>query len=282
MFGLQKKSLHIKVTLSLVGVLLLAWLAVGSGVASAHADRLVDSKYGFRVGFLNEPAYSGLVNGVDLSICRGTCHANSDGSGQYINPVTEPLLYQNITVTVVYGGSQLALPITPVFQHPGKFSATFIPTAAGNYTFRFTGKIGSDKIDESFNSAKDGFDAVQDVQTIQFPNKLPLATSPSNAIQATISAIPTSATQAATNATTSGSVAAISSTVATTNSGDLQNQLASTSQQLQTTQSQLAQARNSADAATTFAVIGIIVGLVAVVVAVVALLRNGSNRVELG
>lgn len=282
MFGLQKKSLRIKATLSLVGALLLAWLAVGSGVASAHADRLVDGKYGFRVGFLNEPAYTGLQNGVDLSICMGTCNVKSDGSGIYTNPVTDPLVYQNITLTVIYGGSQLALPITPVFQRPGKFSATFIPTAAGDYTFHFTGKIGSDKIDESFNSAKDGFDAVQNVQAIQFPNKIPAA-SASNPTQATT----TSAAATTTTAITAGNavaptVAATAPAGETTSSSDLQGQLTSTSQELQTTQNQLAQARNSANAATTFAIIGIIVGLVGVLIAVVAVLRSGRNQAELG
>lgn len=285
MFGLQKKSLRIKATLSLVGALLLTWLAVGSIIASAHADRLVDGKYGFRVGFLNEPAYTGLQNGVDLSICMETCSVKSDGSGIYTNPVSDPLVYQTISVTVIYGGSQLTLPLTPVFQRPGKFSAMFIPTSAGDYTFHFTGKIGSDKIDESFNSATDGFDAVQDVQTIQFPNKISVG----GAVASQPTAPPNSTTASATTvAATSGSTASANTTVAATTiaaataSSDVQNQLAATSQELQTTQSQLAEARNSANAATTFAIIGIIVGLIGVLVAVVAVLRSGRNRAELG
>jgi len=44
-----------------------------------------------------------------------------------------------------------------------------VPTAPGDYTFRFTGTIGDQEIDESFTSSPTTFDTVQDPVKLQFP-----------------------------------------------------------------------------------------------------------------
>src|SRR4030095_9391001 len=59
------------------------------------------------------------------------------------------------------------------FGTPGDYRADFIPTSVGNYTFHFTGTIQGEKVDKTFTSVKDGFDAVKDPATAQFPIKQP-------------------------------------------------------------------------------------------------------------
>jgi len=59
---------------------------------------------------------------------------------------------------------------------PGDYRAFFIPTTPGRYTFHFTGTIQGKKIDRSFTSIKDGFDAVDDPAEVQYPAKDPTGT----------------------------------------------------------------------------------------------------------
>jgi hypothetical protein len=273
------------------GILLVAPLT-----ALAHADRLVNGKYGFRVGFLDEPAYSSLPNGIDLAICLGACKVLQDSSGDYANPITDTEAYQTLKVEVIFGGSKLPLSLTPVFRKPGKFSATFIPMAVGDYTFHFFGTIGTDKIDEKFNSAKDGFDAVQDIAGIQFPSKLGAGTSLGNpAITETAATTSTSvATATETNITTTvvqtTTATAATTTTATASSNNvsdtstLQGQLATANQELQQARQEAAETRNSAEAATNFALIGIGVAIIAILVAIVAIVRHPvkEDNIEAG
>ena len=261
--------------------------------ALAHADRLVAGKYGFRVGLLNEPAYQNLLNGVDLAICQGECHVLTDGSGNYTNPITDASVYETLGVEVLFGGAKMPLQLTPVFRRPGKFSATFVPTAVGEYSLHFVGTIGPDKIDETFNPTRDGFDPVQDIKTIQFPNKIGVAAPVTSPILTV--AVPTTATSSsntAVTATTSsfGTTVALTPSLATAStstiavtaplSNEMQNQLEVSSQQVQAARQEVAEAKNSASAATTFAIISIIVGLVGVLAAVLAIVRSG--RAEAG
>ena len=258
------------------------WLLLAPLVAQAHADRVVVGKYGFRVGFLDEPAYNGLPNGIDLAICQGACKVLQDGSGNYANPVEDTDVYETLQVEVIFGSSKLALKLTPVFRRPGKFSATFMPMAVGDYTFHFFGTIGPDKIDESFNSAKDGFDAVQDVALLQFP-KVAVSTSPTNVTTANVASTTDSTTTSTVAPPTTTVVPGTSSVTAMPNMGpngddSTQSQLQATTQQLQVARQEVAEAKNSASAATVFAIIGIIVGLLGLLAAVVAIARSSGNK----
>ncbi len=290
MAGFWHKNFGRRIFLSLVAICVLG-LSLGWGgpeAALAHADRLVAGKYGFRVGLLDEPAYQNLPNGVDLTICQGECHVLTDGSGNYVNPISDTSVYETLGVEVLFGGAKLPLKLTPVFRRPGKFSATFVPTAVGEYSLRFVGTIGLDKIDETFNPAKDGFDPVQDIKTIQFPDKIglaaplasPIATVPVPATAATITnAVPTTLSSNLSSAVAPTPPLATAPAVVVTAplNSEVQNQLATSNQQLQAARQEVAEAKNSASAATTFAIIGIIMGLVGVLAAAVAIVRSGRS-----
>ena len=65
------------------------------------------------------------------------------------------------------------LEISAVFGQPGAYRSVFFPTAAGPYTFRITGTLDGEPIDESFTSGPDTFSEVRDVTAGQFPVAFP-------------------------------------------------------------------------------------------------------------
>jgi len=86
---------------------------------------------------------------------------------------------KDLKVAVTTGDAEaMQLTLAPNFEvgewgEPGDYRAFFIPTTPGQYTFHFTGTIQGKKIDRSFTSIKDGFDAVDDPAEVQYPVKDP-------------------------------------------------------------------------------------------------------------
>ncbi len=143
-------------------------------IVSAHESRKVDSnKYQFVVGWLNEPAFSGVLNSVDLSVynlaANATPAASSDGGDDA--PLGTPVdgLVDTLKVDVVSGDKKMTLDLQPRFKQPGKYSGYVIPTVAGDYSFHIYGTINGDAIDETFTSGPNTFGSVIDAKTIQFP-----------------------------------------------------------------------------------------------------------------
>jgi hypothetical protein len=138
--------------------------AIGTPAALAHEERTV-GKYHFAVGFGSEPAYAGYPNSAQLLL--------ADASDK---PVTD--LGDTVKVQVRQGTAQTTLSLEPDFEvgefgTPGDYRAWFIPTAAGAYTFHFTGTIHGQRISQSFTSSPTTFDVVQDATGVEFPAKAP-------------------------------------------------------------------------------------------------------------
>ena len=137
--------------------------------ALAHEARDVGA-YHFLVGWGNEPAYAGQQNSVQLILAYRK-------TGK---PVTN--LGNTLKVTVIYGTKSMVLGLEPTFDPdaglgtPGDYRAWLFPTAPGNYTFHFTGSIGSQKIDQSFTSGPTTFNTVQDPTATEFPIQPPTMT----------------------------------------------------------------------------------------------------------
>jgi hypothetical protein len=148
------------------GVLTGLVLGVVASPAVAHTTKKVGA-YTFVVGWGSEPAYSGLLNSVQLVLSKVA-------TGK---PVVD--LGDSLTVTVTYGTQTLPMALTPTFDPdtgfgtPGDYRAWFFPTAPGNYTFHFAGKIGTQAVDESFRSGPTTFSTVEDPMNVQFPAKAP-------------------------------------------------------------------------------------------------------------
>lgn len=143
--------------------MVVAVLAV-AGPAAAHEDRVAG---GVRlvVGWGDEPAYTGLRNSVQVTITR------PDGE-----PVTD--LGATLAVEVAAGSDRVTLPLEPSVRRdgsgaPGDYRAWLVPTRPGPYTFRVSGTVGGQAVDETFSASPTTFDEVQDVAIIQFPAKDP-------------------------------------------------------------------------------------------------------------
>jgi hypothetical protein len=137
--------------------------------AFAHEARDVGA-YHFLVGWGNEPAYAGQENSVQLILAyRATG-----------KPVVN--LGSTLHVTVIYGTQSLVFGLEPTFDPdtrlgtPGDYRAWLYPTAPGDYTFHFTGTIGSQAINQSFTSGPTTFATVQDPTAVEFPVQTPTMT----------------------------------------------------------------------------------------------------------
>ena len=136
--------------------------AIYGGTAAAHERRTV-GPYEFEVGWLNEPAFAGLMNGLDLTVTDTRSNKAVEG------------LEQTLTVDLQTGGlAPLPLTLTARFGTPGAYDGSFMPTAAGTYTFHIKGKIATLDVDEKFESGPGRFDDVESTTAIQYPTKVPV------------------------------------------------------------------------------------------------------------
>lgn len=143
-------------------VLAVIFTVVSVGVALAHEQRLV-GKYQFVVGFLSEPAFNGLPNSLDLRITDNESKKPVEG------------LEKTLQAEVLYGASTMPLTLRARFGQPGAYVADLVPTKAGTYIFHITGDVQGQKVDEKFESGPGRFNDVQDMTTLQFPQKVAAA-----------------------------------------------------------------------------------------------------------
>jgi hypothetical protein len=152
--------------LTLVAAALCLALGTTAPPAAAHTTKDVGA-YTLTVGWGSEPTYAGQQNSVQLLLY-------DKATGKPILDLTDTL-----TVTVVYADKQAEFPLAPEFDVEeglgtrGDYRAWFFPTAPGDYTFHLAGKIGSQKVDESFTSGPTTFSTVEDPSAAQFPVKAP-------------------------------------------------------------------------------------------------------------
>lgn len=93
-------------------------------------------------------------------------------------------LSETLQVEVIHmaSGSSFTLGLIESSANPGYYEAPFIPTALGEYTFRFFGEVESLIVDDSFTSGPDTFDTVVSADVIQFPNPIQSAREIENAV----------------------------------------------------------------------------------------------------
>jgi len=128
--------------------------------ASAHEHRVIaNGQYEIEVGLINEPAFTGVQNGLHVEI-------------RTLGGAATPVLgmESSVQAEVIYGDQTMALPLTPAAE-PGVYESIFFPTAAGDYSFRLVGAIEGTAIDETLTSSPEGFDAVQDRTQFEFPTQ---------------------------------------------------------------------------------------------------------------
>jgi hypothetical protein len=145
------------------GLFLIAALLAPS-MAFAHERRVVD-KYAIVVGFNEEPAIQGQPNGMQIMVTE---------PGAENRPVEG--LADTLKAAVAFGGGQAReFKLRANRSRPGQYIADFIPTRSGTYIFTFTGTIEGMSINERFESGPGRFSDVEPVETLQFPEVVPLA-----------------------------------------------------------------------------------------------------------
>ncbi len=164
-----------------------AALSLPFGSVLAHEGREV-GEYRFVVGWIEEPTYEGLKNGVELRATKTgeavqTGHgldAEDDGAAQaggHGEEVPAEGLEKTLQVEVTHVPSKASkvMNLRAVFNEPGHYAADLIPTAPGVYEFRVFGSAEGTPIDETFISrgGGGGFDDVRSPADLQFPERLP-------------------------------------------------------------------------------------------------------------
>ncbi len=144
-----------RVLFALAAFALAAMALVQPFAASAHETREVATDYSFVVGFIGEPAIQGDTNGIWLEVTSAEA------------PV--PGLADTLQAQVIFGEETRDMTLTPAFGEDGVYEAVFIPTAPGDYTFRFFGQVNGVDVDETFTSSPEGFDAVRARSELEFP-----------------------------------------------------------------------------------------------------------------
>ena len=140
----------------------IASLLLTSGTAYAHERRMV-GPYQFVVGWLNEPAYVGQLNSLDL---RVTDTRNNQ-------PVAG--LEKTVQADVAAGGlAPFPLAVSARFGTAGAYNGWVMPTVVGGYTFHITGKIDTQTVDEKFQSGPNTFGDIENTAALQYPAKVPV------------------------------------------------------------------------------------------------------------
>ena len=145
-------------------VVVSSFIAYG-GAAAAHERRTV-GPYQFVVGWLNEPAYVGLMNSLDLRV-----------TDTRVTPAKAvESLEKTLDIDVQTGGlAPLKLTVTGRFGTPGAYNGFAMPTTTGTYVFHIKGKVESLDVDEKFESGPGRFGDIEPTTALQYPNKVPAA-----------------------------------------------------------------------------------------------------------
>lgn len=146
--------------LALTVMVVVLALVASSSSALAHERREV-GKYTFVVGWSEEPALEGQLNPVFLRVTETASGRGVEG------------LDKTLRVTVTFGAiAQRHEPaLRAVRETPGAYMAPMIPTRAGDYTFRFEGKVEDLAIDERFESGPQRFDPIRAPEDLQYPDR---------------------------------------------------------------------------------------------------------------
>jgi hypothetical protein len=142
----------------------------------AHERREV-GPYQFVVGFLTEPAFEGLKNGVELRVLEAGTQTPVEGLEHTLQ----------VELTYVPSGAAKVLRLRPLYREPGRYTADLIPTAPGHYRFRFFGSLAETAVNETFDSRAGGgqFDDIASSADLQFPERLPAMREMQSAVRGT-------------------------------------------------------------------------------------------------
>lgn len=121
--------------------------------AEAHITK-VFGNYLVEVGWNDEPAYTGLVNTVQVTVKKG--------SGDSATPVINAL--KDMQISIQYGGVTKPLDFVPSSTVDGQYVSSLIPTRVGTYSLVFKGSIQDQSVDTEIP-----LDDVASADALNFP-----------------------------------------------------------------------------------------------------------------
>ena len=124
--------------------------------ASAH-KALTSGDYAIEMGFNQEPALQGNLNGLYLSVTNSKTNTPVTGLGS------------TLRAEIAFGDAKRTLTLVPQEGQDGVYIAWVVPTEAGPYTWRVFGTIEGNAVDLSATSGPDSFDEVQPQSALSFP-----------------------------------------------------------------------------------------------------------------
>jgi len=140
------------ILLSLVATTVFVSL-LGIKPAEAHITK-VFGNYLVEIGWDNEPAYTGLANGAQVTIKKG--------SGDTAQPVINAL--KDLQISIKYGTITKPLDFLPSSTVDGQYDAVLIPTKVGTYSLVFSGTVEGQAINGEIP-----LDDVASVDSLNFP-----------------------------------------------------------------------------------------------------------------
>ena len=156
-------------------VAVVALMGLATGTVFAHEGRDVEG-YNFVVGWVEEPAYEGLKNGMEIRVTKAASGSHG-GHGEASEMVGVEGLGETLRVKVIHVATEASkiLSLYPTRGVPGRYTAVLIPTTPGVYQFSVRGTVEGTQIDESFLSkgGGGGFDDIRSAADLQFPETLP-------------------------------------------------------------------------------------------------------------
>ena len=122
--------------------------------AAAH-EHVIVGEYELIVGWRVEPAYTGLLNGVDLGIQDHL----PNGTTVWVTGAEASL-----TATLTFGSDSTVKAFDPKFGEPGWYTFDVIPTVEGAYSVRLVGSVNGTAVNVSVN-----LDPVGPRSDVEFP-----------------------------------------------------------------------------------------------------------------
>lgn len=173
-----------KSRLIILSVLFIFVFSALSVTVFAHEGREVGD-YTIEIGWREEPAYTGLMNGPEITVSRHggeddhtEGEATPEAEGEHTNAEEAEHEEENngvigledtLQIEVTFGPASRTLNLRPIVSEPGHYTADLIPMRPGDYTFRVFGTIEGTEVDETFSASDGQFSTVEPIEDIQFP-----------------------------------------------------------------------------------------------------------------
>jgi len=159
-------------SLAFGGTLVALALVLLSGRVAAHESRdIADGQYNVVIGFLDEPAYAGQMNGLSLRVTSLVAAATPAVEVEDAPATPVEGLETTLQAEVFYTDQTMPLILSAAYNDPGHYESVFFPTQPGDYSFHIFGTIDGVAVDETFTSGPETFSTVQDPAPLQFPKE---------------------------------------------------------------------------------------------------------------